>query len=126
MSTLKADTIVASDGTSPVTLTKQSAAKAFVSFANTTGTPTSLNSLNLSSITDVSGGRYGLNVTNAFTDNEYCATFSASAENGFGGVCALDLPNTTASKLQMYTIYNNANTIADFDRNNAKAIGDLA
>jgi hypothetical protein len=29
MSTIKADTIVASDGTSPVTLTKQSAAKAW-------------------------------------------------------------------------------------------------
>jgi hypothetical protein len=36
MSTIKADTIVASDGTSPVTLTKQSAAKAWVNLCTAT------------------------------------------------------------------------------------------
>ncbi len=125
MSTLKADTIQSTGG-GAATLTKQSAAKAWVSFANTSGTPASLKSINLASITDSGVGHYGLNLTNAFTDNEYCVTFSASSENGFGGVACVDLPNTTASKIQMYTIYNNANTIADYDRNNAKAHGDLA
>ena len=52
MSTLKADTIVASDGTSPVTLTKQEAAKAYFSHSQT-----SLNqSFNISSIEDHSTG----------------------------------------------------------------------
>jgi len=101
-------------------------AKAWVSFANTSGTPASLKSINLASITDSGAGHYGLNLTNAFTDNEYCVTLSASAEAGFGGVACIDLSNTTASKIQMYTVFNNANTIADYDRNNAKAHGDLA
>jgi hypothetical protein len=125
MSTIHTNTVETSSG-GAVTLTNQSAAKAWVSFANTSGTPASLKSINLASITDSGVGHYGLNLTNAFTDNEYCVTLSASSENGFGGVACIDLANTTASKTQMYTIYNKARTIADYDRNNAKAHGDLA
>jgi len=65
MSTLKADTIVAADGTSPVTLTKQSAAKAWVLF-NGTGTVAIRNSSNTSSITDNDTGSYDANWTNSF------------------------------------------------------------
>ena len=117
---------IKSEGGAVTTNIGQGLAKAWISFANTSGTPASLKSINLASITDSGVGHYGLNLTNAFTDNEYCVTLSASSENGFGGVACVDLPNTTASKTQMYTIYNNANTIADYDRNNAKAHGDLA
>ena len=57
MSELRADTITASDGTSPVTLTKQNAAKGFVAF-NGTGTIASDDSFNLSSLVDAGTGDY--------------------------------------------------------------------
>ena len=70
MSTLKADTLVASDGTSPVTLTKQSAAKAWWSL-NGTGTIAGRDSFNASSYDDVSTGTYDANYINAMTDGNY-------------------------------------------------------
>ena len=52
MSTLKADTLVASDGTSPVTLTKQHAAKAWVYFDTLvdSSSPVARGSFNVSSL----------------------------------------------------------------------------
>tara|TARA_B100000575_G_scaffold240328_1_gene203061 strand:+ start:262 stop:624 length:363 start_codon:yes stop_codon:yes gene_type:complete len=68
MSTLKADTIVASDGSSPATLTKQSAAKAFHGYGDQAAG--SLNgdskTLNISSYLDTATGRSRLNITSAF------------------------------------------------------------
>ena len=64
MSTLKADTIVAADGTSPVTLTKQSAAKAWVNIQGG-GTPASQDSLNVASLTDSNTGEVFINFSNS-------------------------------------------------------------
>ena len=66
MSTLKADTIVASDGTSPVTLTKQEAAKAWFTYEQAANNLR--NSLNTSSITDTATGRFSYNASSAFSD----------------------------------------------------------
>ena len=68
MSTLKADTIVASNGTSPVTLTKQSAAKAWVNFNGTASGAAARDSFNNSSMTDNGTGNYDANLTNAMSD----------------------------------------------------------
>lgn len=65
MSTLKADTIVASDGTSPVTLTKQSAAKVTGTFDDVNATLDS--AFNVSSVTDASTGDGTFNFTNAMS-----------------------------------------------------------
>ena len=73
MSTVKVDTLVASDGTSPVTLTKQSAAKAWVSF-NGSGTIAARGSLNLSSLTDNTTGDYTINHSNSMSDGNYAAS----------------------------------------------------
>ena len=70
MSTLKADTIVASDGTSPVTLTKQSASKVWVNF-NGTGTIAVRDSLNVSSLTDHAGGDTTVTFSNALNNTSY-------------------------------------------------------
>ena len=51
MSTLKADTIVASDGSNPVTLTKQQAAKLWATL-DTDSTVVLFDSFNVSSISD--------------------------------------------------------------------------
>ena len=64
MSTLKADTLVASDGTSPVTLTKQEAVKHYVNYDAVNSTTDS--SLNQSSITDYTTGDFASNFTNNF------------------------------------------------------------
>ena len=70
MSTLKADTIVASDGTSPVTLTKQYTAKSWCNFIGT-GTVAIRDSGNTSSITDNSTGTYTNNFANNMANINY-------------------------------------------------------
>ena len=72
MSELRTDTITASDGTSPVTLTKQSAAKAFYSL-NGTGTIAFRKSLNCSSASDLGTGDYKVFYSNAMSDADYSA-----------------------------------------------------
>ena len=79
MSTLKADTIVASNGTSPVTLTKQDASKCWGYF--NTGFGGVLDSLNISSLDDDGTGNGGANFTSSF-DN---ATYS-TAQNLVWGI----------------------------------------
>jgi hypothetical protein len=76
MSTLKADTIVAADGSSPVTLTKQIAIKAYLVYDFTDdGTP---DSMNISSVTDrATGALYG-SFTNSLSANTYAVTDCSS------------------------------------------------
>lgn len=69
MSTLKADTLVASDGTSPVTLTKQIATKVYHS-GNDAGT-TLHESFNVSSLGDYATGRQQVNLTNNMNSSYY-------------------------------------------------------
>ena len=70
MSELRADTITASDGTSPVTLTKQSAAKMFYNL-NGTGTIALRDSLNISSATDKGTGDYKVAFVSNFNATDY-------------------------------------------------------
>lgn len=84
MSTLKADTIVASDGSSPVTLTKQSAAKAWYHLDNDysgtdpssgqTNGVTVQDSFNVTSITDNGTGDFTMAWTNSFDNALYAIT----------------------------------------------------
>ena len=71
MSELRADTITASDGTSPVTLTKQSAAKAWAK--NSSGFTSIEDSLNISSLDDDGTGNGGINFTNSFANATYAS-----------------------------------------------------
>ena len=65
MSELRADTITASDGTSPVTLTKQSAATARHTYDQVDST--TIDSLNISTATDVSAGLVLHTFSNAYS-----------------------------------------------------------
>ena len=65
MSELRADTITASDGTSPVTLTKQSAATARHTYDQVDST--TIDSLNISTATDVSTGFLLHTFSNAYS-----------------------------------------------------------
>lgn len=81
MSTLKADTIVASDGTSPVTLTKQQAAKLWATL-DTDSTVVLFDSFNVSSISDDKTGGYGVTPTSNMSDANYyaCGTCAYSSQ----------------------------------------------
>ncbi len=72
MSTIKVDTLVANDGTSPVTLTKQSAAKAWANFQQAS-THTVRDSLNISSLNDDGAGLTDTNYTSSFANDDYVA-----------------------------------------------------
>ena len=84
MSELRADTITGSDGTSPVTLTKQSAAKAWAQ-DETLSTSASYveDTFNISSTVDDNTGRVSFNVTNSFSNDGYavCANSTSNANS---------------------------------------------
>jgi len=84
-SVLNVDTLVAANGTDPVTLTKQSATKAWINF-NGQGTIAIQTSFNISSISDVSTGQYQVDFASAMSDANHCTTLavshSSSADEG--------------------------------------------
>jgi len=69
-SVLNVDTIVAANGTDPVALTKQSAAKAFAQFAGD-GTAQINESFGMSSLSDTGAGLYVLTVSSAMSSSDY-------------------------------------------------------
>lgn len=88
MSTLKADTIVASDGSSPVTLTKQSAAKGYLLFdqrGDVLGVNTAGDTLNVTSITDVSTAIIQPNLTNSMNSTQFAPVTSGHWDGQGGG-----------------------------------------
>jgi len=92
MSELRTDTITASDGTSPVTLTKQSAAKAWAE-TNAAGTSI-LGSFGFSSMTDYSTGQQQMFLSNAMTNAFYSRL--ATGENVAVSWEWTDLATTTS------------------------------
>jgi hypothetical protein len=125
MSTLKADTIVASDGTSPVTLTKQSAAKAWVNF-DSTGTIAARNSLNVSSLTDNGTGDYDVNVSSSFTAVDYSINVSLYPSASWNQQPSIQNPaNNTTSLFSIFSA-STAGTKYDTQLVTASTHGDLA
>ena len=90
MSELRADTITGSDGTSPVTLTKQSAAKAWVNLSGSSLTdPASLtgvnDSFNTASVLDVQVGEATVSFTNSMNNDDYSVSGTSNQSNAVGG-----------------------------------------
>lgn len=126
MSTLKADTIVASDGTSPVTLTKQEAAKVFLYAQQRTATVESKNTFNVSSWVDDATGRNTTNITNAMSGTTYILQGSQSydATSGSGVAGADEIWSVTSSQFKQDTLYTS--TFLDCDYVYQVVLGDLA
>ena len=127
MSTLKADTIVAADGTSPVTLTKQSAAKAYLYAQQRTATVEAKNSFNVSSWVDDNTGQSTTNFVNAMSSTTYIITVSSSYDSTAGnGVVGSDEGwSVTSSQMKHDTFFGNGTFYDnDFVYNNIH--GDLA
>lgn len=136
MSTLKADTVVASDGTSPVTLTKQSAAKAFSSFTGNAATigDAVRNSLNISTFTDNGVGNYNYTFTNNFSSvNQVLSSAGGiKVSNGFASVAGhFNYPSgsgqaPTTSTYRGFAVDLGANSLADLVDQEMVVHGDLA
>ena len=131
MSEIRANTISAANGTDPVTLTKQSAAKAWATFDQ--GTPEILDSVNTSSLTDTSTGRGDLNWTSAMSNALYSVPTNSnyvSSVNAYAVTLVDDytINNRTASKWYFSSAYV-SNSVANFfdpDRGQVVVLGDLA
>ena len=77
MSEIRTNTISAANGTGPVTLTKQSAAKAYADF-NTSSNNTIEDSINIASKTDNGTGDSTLNYTNNMASANYSSQANGS------------------------------------------------
>ena len=138
MSTLKADTIVASDGSSPVTLTKQSAAKATAVFDNQTTTTALTDSFNASSITDNGTADQTISWTNSFDATPYAVAGVVPALTGtvyvrnvqiYGANQTDTTPSgMTTSSLRVLTYYIGSSSIGGsaWAYNSVTVHGDLA
>ena len=97
MSEIRATTISDAAGTGPITLTKQSAAKAWVNFDGT-GSITTRDSFNIATITDNGTGQYGLNYTSAMANANYVGAADSRAQSNAATFrSGLSYPNNTAS-----------------------------
>ena len=124
MSDLRVNTISASDGTSPVTLTKQSAAKAWM-FYNGSGNSVR-DSFNVASVTDNTTGDFTKNMTSSFGSANYTAV-------GGSGTAASDYrlitPNFNAAPTSSATrmrVHYNSSTPTDDPYISSTSHGDLA
>ena len=125
MSDIRAGTISDAAGTGPITLTGQSAAKAWVNFFNTSGGGVR-NSLNVSSVTDVNVGVNTINLSSGMS-GAYNATFHAILSTNYPSVAGSYASGRTSTTCMCNTADPNPNTSwSDNDQIDATIHGDLA
>ena len=120
---LNVDTIADNAGTGPVTLTKQSAAKQYLSFNASGGNLTNI-SLNVSSVTDNGTGDFTASYTNNFDASQpvvHLASNLASSANPGKYVYALG-----TSSHRVYPYRSTAGGMTEGSYIGTTALGDLA
>ena len=118
MSTIKVDTLVAADGSSAVTLPKQTAAKAFAHSSS----GSVLSSFNVSSTSDIGTGQYRSTYTNNMADAEQCVSTNAFRDSDqYIGNRSND---NTSSYHQLNCFTRGGNTRADSDTAMGVAFGE--
>jgi hypothetical protein len=123
MSTIKANTLLHSDGTTTtqpsIPALDKRMAKAWVNF-NGTGTVAIRDSYNVSSITDEATGQYRINFSTALANSNYS---TALGSGGSGGGSAFTRSDGTTTSFD-YNSYNaSSTTYVDIDTNNAVVFG---
>ncbi len=118
-SILNVDEIAAKNGTSPVALTKQSAAKAWCLMEYSSGTPTSADSFNVSSLDDDGTGDVDYNLTNAGSSDDLSCTATGKTSANNTILC------TTESSSSIRTLQRQSGSNVDHD-NSMTMHGDLA
>jgi hypothetical protein len=126
LSEIRANTISDAAGTGPVTLTKQSAAKAWVNFNQTA--PSVVDSFSVSSVTDVNAGVYTVNVSSTFANIGYSASGTAKGIAGVSlGRISEDHDQTrTTSSMRSVTSKTSDGAYTDFSSSSLTFHGDLA
>ena len=125
MSTIKVDT-VQSTGGGAVTLTNQSATKAWFTI-NGVGTAALLDSFNVASVTDQGGGQSNDTFTNPFANTDYCITYGSRDGGGTNDdriVVSGSSEQFTTAKYGIY--FMNTTTLNDADFVFLQYAGDLA
>ena len=126
-SVLNVDSIAAKDGTSPVALTKQSAAKAFISFDGT-GTVSIDTSFNISTLTDNAAADYSIAYTNNVSTSNHPVTGSnigSSESNYLGYICSDGVAQATTG-VTVHFVFHNGSSNNDQDPVHLVTNGDLA
>jgi hypothetical protein len=119
MSTLKADTIQNTSG-GAATLTKQSAAKAFMHYDASTNTID--DSLNISTVRDNATGDFDIVVTNNYGN----ATPSLTLATGWSTFTGHSQKSETTSSETRIQVINSSTVAKDRDQNMYTGHGDLA
>ena len=121
-SILNVDEIAAKNGTDPVALTKQEAAKHWVRFIGT-GTVAIRDSLSASSVTDNGTGDYTVAISNSLSDANYCLLIG---ETDWRTAGAINEAAITASDYDLLSRSPSAATALDSAVNSIAIHGDLA
>jgi len=122
LSEIRATTISDAAGTGPITLTKQSAAKAWINF-NGTGTVAIQDSFNTDSLTDNGTGSYTQNFSSAMVN----ANYQVGGFNHASGVAYTSYTTTPATTSVRVTNGRTDNFVAiDTAVNQHSVHGDLA
>ena len=125
MSNIRAGEISGVNGTDPVTLTKQSAAKAWVNL-NGEGTIAIRNSTNTSSIVDLSTGNYAQNFTSNFDANDNYSTQTTADDESWGSKTSVNHQTASQARIQVFQGSPSTNSGTDTYRAMMTHHGDLA
>lgn len=124
MAEIQAPSIANEAGTGPIELEFQAAFRAWFNY-DQTGTPSVVDSLNISSVTDISTGSHTANFANSFADANYLA-LSSGARTGTGGT-ARPFPLTTGTVSALNNIFQDYSfALYDAEYNYCGVHGDLA
>jgi hypothetical protein len=123
MSELRTDTISASDGTSPVTLTKQSAAKAWASIDQDATDHPTLDALNIASTADIATGVTKITFTNSFSNSFYAVSGTGQAQDEAGGDFGVWGRSTTSSRQMTSSDFHTDNRQSDAGARDLKYFG---
>ena len=123
MSEIRATTISNAAGTGPITLTKQSAAKAWVNF-NGTGTVAIRDSENVTSLTDSGTGTYSYTVSNSFANTNFSCQGTSHAV-GAAWMCSPQTFADSTSAARFYVVTSSGGA-GDASQCDGVAFGDLA
>jgi len=123
MSTLKADTIQSTSG-GAATLTKQSAAKAWITYKGTS-TNAIMESLNMASVIDNGTGDYTMSFTNSMNTSEYNLVDGTERleNNNSPGITGFE---TTGTGSYIHNNWNSGFAVSDMFRTYSQVHGDLA
>ena len=125
MSEIRATTISDAAGTGPITLTGQSAAKAWVNFDGT-GTVAIRDSVNVASITDLATGYYTINYQNNFNNSDYAGTCASIYTSVSGVTCITTWYGGKTVSAQNIITANTSGVNGDVSEISAEFHGDLA